>query len=184
MNKAQLELERTFRAIIDEEGGGAQVGGEPFVLIPRASLSDIQKEMETILGRGVEGILVRAGHQRGREFATRLTTLVGEREDAFQEGLRVFASRTGLFRLQGMATEGTKTTVTVTDSIVGANYGKARTAVCHYIRGFVLAAIESVRHQRDLICKEVRCASMGDEVCMFEVTPFFGESNEPREQSG
>lgn len=179
MKKGEAELENAFRAVVDEQTGRVSIGGEPFVLVHREALADIQREMEAILGRGVEGILVRAGYQRGRTFAMRLATLVSGDEAAFVEGLRVFSGRTGLFRLSEFKTEGERTLITVADSIVGRTYGRTQRPVCHYVRGFLLAVAEAFRHERDLACKERRCAALGDGECAFEVTPFLGGSEKP-----
>lgn len=176
MKKGEMELEKAFRAVIDERTGQVSVAGEPFVLMHREALADIQREMEAILGRGVEGILVRAGYQRGRTFAMQLATLVSGDETAFVEGLRVFSTRTGLFRVKEFKTDGERTLVTVTDSIVGRTYGRTQRPVCHYVRGFLLAVCEAFRHERDLACRERRCEALGDGECTFEVMPFLGGS--------
>lgn len=170
----RAELDRAFEAIWDHDRGGVVVDGEAFFLMHRYSFSEIQREIEAILGRGAEGILLRAGYERGRAFAARLGTLVGGAEEPFLEGLRVFARLTGLFCLEHAGREGVAIRYRATNSFIGHNYGTNRAPVCHYLRGFLLAATEPLLHTKDLVCKEVRCEACGDEDCTFEVAPMFG----------
>ncbi len=174
MKLSQEELERAFSAIVDEKHGGVTVDGESFVVLHRETMADMQKEMEAILGRGAEGILMRAGYLRGRAFVLRLSSLVSGQEAAFVDGVRVFASRTGMFQLKDVKPEDARVTIRITNSFTGRTYGKAARPVCHYLRGFFVAMSEQLLHARDLVCREVRCEAVGDPDCTFEVIPIFG----------
>ena len=174
--RTDKEVDRTFAPRTDEALGEVRIDGRAFVLIERETLAEIQREIEAVLGRGVEGILVRAGYSRGAPFAVRLSSLVAGKTEAFLDGLRVFTARTGLCRIEDVRIEQERVTIRVRNSFLGISYGKSKSPVCHYLRGLVLAAGETLLHRKALECRETSCVAVGGGACVFEVVPVPGSS--------
>jgi len=168
------ELDRAFAAIVDQDSGEVRVDGRGFVLVQRETMAELQRGLEEILGRGAESVLVRVGYKRGTELSERLVALVGDNADAFVEGLRVYAGRTGLCRVEGVAVDPPKVVIRASNSFIAMGYGSSGRPVCHYLRGVLLAAGERLLHRKELECVETTCFAAGDPECGFEVTPLPG----------
>jgi len=176
-DRTAKNVDSAFVPVTDEALGEVVIDGRPYVLVERETLAEIQREMKAILGRGSEGILVRAGYARGARLATRLSTLVGGKQDAFFEGLQVFAARTGLCRIEQVRTDGARVTVRAQNSFIGIAYGPSAAPVCHYLRGFFLAVAETTVHRKGLECRELSCIAAGGGTCEFEVVPVPGSDS-------
>lgn len=175
---SRRDLQQAFEAIVDESHGEVILDGQAFVLIHRETIADLQHGMEEILGRGAETVLLRAGYRRGESLASRLTAMVGGLETPFVDGLRTFAARTGLCRIEAVSIEPPQVTFRVTNSFIARGYGKATRPVCHYLRGFLLAAGEQLRRRTQLECQERKCSATGELECVFQVSPLPGNRDE------
>ena len=173
------ELERAFVAIVDEDHGTVTVGGEAFVLVHREMLSDLQRGLEEILGRGAESVLLRAGFARGAQLVDRLSATTNGDGARVMDGLRVFAGRTGLCRVEDFRVTNSRVEVRVTNSFMGQAYGQSDRPVCHFLRGFFLAAAERAAAGKNLAATERRCVARGDASCEFEFSAPF-DASEPR----
>lgn len=168
---ATQELEQAFRTIVDQNTGEVLLDGHAFVLVQRETLADLQRGLEEILGRGAEGILIRAGHKRGEELSQRLAAMTGEDDGAFVHGLKIFAARTGLCRIDDVTVGPAAITIRTSNSFLALGYGTSPRPVCHYLRGFLMAAAEHLLRRKEVLCSEARCIAMGDAHCEFTVAP-------------
>lgn len=175
----ERKLRAAFTAIVDPEREEIHVGGQSVVLINRGALAEVQKDLETVLGRGVESVLVHAGYRQGRAVTARLSALVGSDDAAFVQGLGAFASQTGMMHLDEATVEGDQAIFRIHHSLIGEAYGKSERPVCHYVRGFLIAGAERLLRQSELLCREVRCCAMGEQGCEFHVTPILAGRRSP-----
>ena len=164
-------LDRAFEAVLGPEHVSVSSTGGTFVLIPRETLAGLQRAVEEVLGRGAEGVLVRAAYTRGRRMAEMLADLTGGDPDGFAAGLRVFGRRTGQFRLEDWRMQGGTLTVHLAESAIGRGYGTSERPVCHYLRGTLLAFGEQLFRRTGLECRETGCVAMGAPACVFVIQP-------------
>ena len=93
---------------------------------------------------------------------------------AFVEGLRVFASRTGLCQIETATVNPSGVSIRASNSVIARGYGRSHRPVCHYLRGFLLAAGEHLLNRRELECQEGKCIAVGDTDCEFTIGPLPG----------
>jgi len=171
----QQEIESAFRTVVDQQHGELRVDGQAFVLVQREVFAELQKVLESILGRGVEGVLNAAGYRRGRGVGARLETLTGGQLGPYVEGIRTFMAQTGLGHLDRFDVQDGRVLATVTNSFLALGYGTSDRPVCHYLAGFLLAAGGQVLHREDLKSEEVKCFAMAEPDCSFVIGPVFDE---------
>lgn len=126
---------------------------ERAIKLRKEELVEIKKLYETVMTFASHGMFYRSGRIMGeRMVRTTGTDLAKIREQIIREG---WAS--------DIVFEGD--TITVSSSIEVSN---SDSPTCHMLRG-VLAKVFEERTGKDVYCHERKCASKGDEQCVFVI---------------
>ncbi|MFQ5838929.1 MAG: V4R domain-containing protein [Thermoplasmata archaeon] len=166
------DLDKTYSVEFQPEEADIKVGGASYFLMRREAYCLLYKEMASIIGRGAEAILFRAGYERAKEFyATSPTSLGSQDPDDIVEAAKFLSSRLGLYRVLSFTLNpSSRTAELVVDRSFEVCEGHPSTGSrCHYTRGFWAGLVEEMLGgDISIIGKEPECQGTGDEHCRFE----------------
>lgn len=126
---------------------------ERFIKLRREELVEIKRLYETVMTFASHGMFYRSGRIIGdRLIRTSGTELLRLKESLIKEGWVTDINFEG-------------DTITVVGSIEASN---SDSPTCHMLRG-LLAKVFEERSGKDVYCHERKCASKGDDKCVFVI---------------
>lgn len=134
-------------------------------------LTDVQDEMNKIIGPTTRTIMMNAAKVSGKKLGKRLFSQGGNKEKIIAK----YFKKSGLGEIVSMkVVEENKTAVVeVKNTVFKRVYKKGRHHTCSYVAG-ILSGLFSVMFGRDVNFEEVLCESKGDKVCKFVVVHKLG----------
>jgi predicted hydrocarbon binding protein len=165
--KAELEY--------DPKTGKMKAEGTESILVNRKMIADIQKEFEEIIGPASKRIIYttakNAVQQDIKECKkTAFLKLVGKKKRLEWMLNGAIKVGWGAMKLKEIDEKTSKVVIVVSNSFVGANYGKSNNPVCHIVAG-TLSGFSSMALGKDMDCEEIECIAKRDKLCRFVAEP-------------
>jgi DNA-binding NtrC family response regulator len=166
-----------LRELLSYEAGGGllRFAGERALLLDAVALGLLRKELIGTLGvAGARSVLTRFGFAHGwRTAETLRTALPWDSEDEWRSAGGRLHTLQGLVVARAPAPEARSSPPPIGESIWLDSYeaeqhllhfGRSEEAVCWSLTGFASGYLSRV-HDRQVLCREIRCRGRGDAVC-------------------
>ncbi len=162
------------------DDGKSIVAGQRGLLLSIKNIVNQQKEIERVVGQKWGYVIYEAERKAIQEAVPqiisikKIDTLLKNSEfskKAMVQSLIDIFNQTGLglLKLKTFDERRLRFEVAVENSPIPEEYEKRDTPVCFHLAGIFAGAAEAI-FMMPMACKEVKCASMGDSSCKFEIT--------------
>jgi len=134
-------------------------------------LTDVQDEMNKIIGPTTQTIMMNAAKCSGKKVGKKLFSKGGNKKRTI---IKYFKD-SGLGDIVSMeiSEEDKTATVEIKNTVFKRVYKKGKHHTCSYVAG-ILSGLFSVMFGKDVNFEEVSCESRGDKVCKFVITHKLG----------
>ena len=155
----------------DAEEGRLDLQGLRYLLIRPSLLSELQKNLESLLPEEVANILSDVGQTEGLVLAGRLKDVFSYPPDQVLSSLAFMMGESGwgAVLVQMVNVERSELVLKVNGSPFAEEYGPSVRPVCHLLLGLFRGAGMAL-FDREVIGEEVQCAAKGDAACLFVVS--------------
>jgi len=172
-------LVKKFGNDLTFDGAKTIIAGQRGLLLSIKNIVNQQKEIERIVGHGWGEVIYEAERKAIKEAVPQI---VGVKEldmllknskiskKAIIQNLIGLFNQTGLglLKLSEFNEKNSYFIVTVENSPIPEEYEKRDAPVCFHLAGIFAGAAEAI-FMMPMICKEVKCVSMGHQYCEFKI---------------
>ncbi len=159
----------------DDTNASVNMSDIPIIMMSRQAFGALHKGMVTTLGRGAKALLYTSGYNAGKDSVAAVVSAWDcKSPEEIIEATKKQYAHYGWCNILEVSRTDDGLNVKVINSFEIPEYrGKAKEPVCHFLEGFLCSYLEIVYSMEGLVCEEVRCQAMGDDICEFVLKPKF-----------
>ncbi len=164
---------------LDDDNANITISDVPVIVMSKSTFGSLHKGILDALGKGARPMFYTSGYDAGKNSAlVVIRQWECETTDEIISATTQQFARYGWIILRDIELSGNQReiTCTVIKSVEAMTHtGKSDTPVCYFLEGFMCGYMEVVFNMEDMVCEEVSCQAMGDDVCRFVIKPKFWE---------
>ena len=164
---------------LDDDNANITISGVPVIVMSKSTFGSLHKGILDALGKGARPMFYTSGYDAGKNSApVVIRQWECETTDEIISATTQQFARYGWLILRDIELSGNQReiTCTVIKSVEAMTHtGKSDTPVCYFLEGFMCGYMEVVFNMEDMVCEEVSCQAMGNDVCRFVIKPKFWE---------
>lgn len=163
----------------DDDNADITISGVPVMVMSKETFGSLHKGVIDALGKGARPMFYTSGYNAGKKSApVVIRQWECETTDEIISATIQQFTRYGWLLLNDiiLSDDQREITCTVIKSVEAMTHtGKSDTPICYFLEGFMCGYMEVVFNKKDMVCEEVSCQAMGDDVCRFVIKPKFWE---------